>query len=119
MAVRIVEERHPQIVIIHLGDEVRLMGEANATLCQFHHRQGYIRTPKVNASLRPEITRRLYFVEQQTHAGTIEKRQIAKAVKLPQTYHFLVENLRAISIDHRQSDLTDLTEIELHRSLRA
>jgi len=48
MAVRVVEERHPEVVILHWRDEVRLAGESDPTPLKFANSEADVRTAEVD-----------------------------------------------------------------------
>src|SRR3954469_13832868 len=48
VAVRVGEERHPQIVVIHLGDQMRLAAESHAALLELAYRKRNIGATKVD-----------------------------------------------------------------------
>jgi hypothetical protein len=50
VAVRIIKECHAKIVIIHLGDEMRLDSERDAPLLQFGDSKLKISAPEVDAA---------------------------------------------------------------------
>src|SRR5262245_14158395 len=118
MAVGILEEGHPEIVIVHLRNQARAERETDAALFELRHGQDDVGTAEVDATLRPELVGLFHLVEEQAHAGTVEEREVAETVELTQPDHPLVEGFRAIGIDDRQSDLADLAEVEQHVELR-
>src|SRR5262245_45548098 len=111
MAVGVLEEGHPEIVVIHLRNQARAEREADAALFELRHGQRDVGTAEVDAALRPELVGLFHLVEEQAHAGTVEEREIAETVELTQTDHPFVEGFRAVGIDDRQSDLADLAEV--------
>src|SRR5262245_22262073 len=117
MAVGVLEEGHPEIVIVHLRNQARAELEADAALLELRHGQGDVGAAEVDAALRLELVGLFHLVEEQPHACTVEEREVAEAVELTQTNHLLVEGFRAIGIDDRQSDLADLAEVEQHVGL--
>jgi hypothetical protein len=78
MSIGIGEECHPEIVIIHLRDQMRFVLERDAALGQLIDGERDVRAAKVDATLRPEAF--LRFFEEQPDSGTIEKCQIAEAI---------------------------------------
>jgi hypothetical protein len=120
VAVRIVEERHPQIVVVHPRDQMRRMGEDNSTALQLRRRQGDVSATEVDddaLSRRRSIAGwrsivRWRSIEQQPYPGAIEKAQVSEAVELPQPDDGFVELSGAVDIGDGQSDLPDLVEIQ-------
>src|SRR5688572_29413882 len=110
VAVGIGEECHPEVVIVHPRDQVRLRGKCGAALRELGNRQRDVCAAEIDAALRLDRLAALDLVEQEPHAGAVEERQIAKAVEFPQAYNFLIEGLGAIDVARRQRDLTDLAE---------
>src|SRR5262245_24496469 len=117
MAVGILEEGHPEIVIVHLRNQARAEPETDSALFEFRHGQDDVGTAEVDTPLRPELVGLLHLVEEQAHAGTVEEREVAETVEPTQADHLLVKGFRAIGIDDRQSDLADLAEVEQHVEL--
>src|SRR5580700_11946231 len=80
---------------------------------QLGHGEGDIGAAKINAAaLGAGYV--VGFFQQQTDAGAIEKGQRAKAIKLPQSEHRLVERFGAVDVADWERDLADLVEIEQH-----
>jgi hypothetical protein len=51
MPVGVLEEGHPKIVVVHLGDQVRAKGEDDAALLELGHGQCDISATEVDAAL--------------------------------------------------------------------
>src|SRR5262245_50664311 len=117
MAVGILEECHPEIVIIHLRNQARTERETHAALLELRHGQDDVGAAEVDATLRPELVGLFHLVEEQADAGAVEEREVAETEELTQTDHPLVEGFRAVGIDDRQSDLADLAKVEQHAEL--
>src|SRR6202035_1351058 len=83
VAIGIAEERHPQIVIVHLGDQMWRAVEGKPALFQFGDRKRDIGAAKVDAAALGACHVAGFFQEQ-PDAGTIEKCQVAEPIKLPQ-----------------------------------
>ena len=114
MAVRIGKERHPEIVVVHLRDQVRLGRERCAPPGQLADGKRDVGAAEIDAALRRHRARAFDLVEQEPHAGAIEKRQVAEAVELPQPHDLFIEGFRTIDVADRKRDLADLAEIEQH-----
>lgn len=114
MAVRIVEEGHPQVVVIHLGDEVRPMGEYNSAPFQFGYGQRHVRAAEV---VDPTLSGRRSIVcllKHEPHARAIEESQVTEPVQFSQPDYALVKFFSAFDIADRQGDLSDVAQIQLH-----
>jgi hypothetical protein len=117
MTVGIGEERHPEIVIVHPGDQVRLVRERDAASGQLTDGERDVRAAEVDAALRSD--RPFGFLQQEPNAGTIEKCQVAEAVLLRQAEHIAVERLGAVDVSDRKGDLPDMGQIDQHACLLA
>ena len=93
VAVRIGEERHPQIVVIHLRDAMRRVDERHAAPRQLGNGQRDVGAAKVDAALR--LDRPAGFFQQQPHARAIEKRQVAEAIEFPS---FVPESMNLLQL---------------------
>ncbi len=114
MAVQILEERHPQIVVVHPGDEVRLRGESEAALLEFANRERDVGATEIGAAARRDVTRIGRLFGEQTHAGAVEERQVAEAVELPEPDDLPIEGLGPVDVGHGQGDVADMAEIKEH-----
>jgi hypothetical protein len=87
--------------------------ERKAALFQFGHGKGDVGAPKIDAASRRNGVPG--FLEQQPNAGTIEKGQIAKSIKLSQPENLFVKFLRTVHIADRERNLAYLAQVEQHR----
>jgi hypothetical protein len=76
------------------------VGESNASPFKLRDSKSDVCAAEVDASLRTKFQPVVYFVEQETHSGAIEERQITGAIKLLQTDQLFIECFRAINIDY-------------------
>src|SRR5262245_11158502 len=106
MAVGVLEESHPEIVIVHLGNEVRARGEGKPALLELGHGQRNVGAAEIEAARRSDLALRL--VEQQADTGTVEEREVAEAEQLAQSENLSIERFRTVDVGHRQGDLTDV-----------
>ena len=105
-------------MVVHLRDQVRRAVEDDAALLQFAHGERDVVTDEIDRRTTGAAARVVRFFEQQAHAGTIEERQVAVAVEVPQPEHIAVERLSPVDIRNRQRDLPDAAEGEpRHRVL--
>jgi hypothetical protein len=74
----------PQIVIVHLGDQVRLRSERHAAPGKLVDGERDVGTAKMDAALRLQISSVLDFLEQQPNTGAIEECEIAEAKEFSQ-----------------------------------
>src|SRR5262249_28922075 len=91
MFVRILEERHPKIMIVHLRDAVRTMGECNATFLKRGDRQCDVGATQIDAALCFEVGRVICFLEEKTHSRTIEEGQVGEPIQLAQPDHVFIK----------------------------
>src|SRR5262245_45639238 len=82
VAVGIGEERHPEIVVVHLRDPVRLVRERHAASRQLLDRERDVGAAKVDAALRPEILRRAGLFQQEADSRTVEEGEITEPEQL-------------------------------------
>ena len=87
MAVRIMEKRHPEVVILHRRDQVGFAGESDPALFKFANGEANVRATEVNRRAANNVPLLACFFQQQPHPGAIEEREVAKAIEpsQPQT----------------------------------
>src|SRR5690348_5858812 len=75
VAVGVLEEGHPQIVIIHLRDQMRLAVEDNAAASELFHGERDVSAAKIDDAGVIGWRFSLGLLQQQPNAGAIEERQ--------------------------------------------
>jgi len=73
VAVRIFEEGHPEVMVVHPGDEMRFRGEGHATLLELGHGERYVGGAEVEAATG--MDRLVGLFEQQPHSRPLTGRR--------------------------------------------
>jgi hypothetical protein len=81
MAVRVTEERHPEVMILHGRDKVGLVCESYATLLKFADGECDIRTTEVDRRTVGNVPRLPCLFQQQPDPAAIEECQVTKAIQ--------------------------------------
>jgi hypothetical protein len=111
MTIRIVEERHPQIVIVHLRCEMRSMREYDPTPLQFLHSQRDVCAAKIYDATLAWGRSVVGLLKEQSDTCAIEKGQVSEAVEFSQSNDILIKIFRPIDIADGSSDLSDVAQI--------
>ncbi|HKD30160.1 MAG TPA: hypothetical protein VKC66_30130 [Xanthobacteraceae bacterium] len=109
--VRILEERHPKIMIVHLCDAVRTMGECGATFLKRGDRQCDVGATEIDAALCFELGRSL-FSRGEDALPHIEERQVGEPIQLAPPDHVFIKLFSTINISDRKRDLADVIKVE-------
>jgi len=103
----VAEEGHPEVVLGHARNEVRLIVKFCATRLEPLERSLDVRHLEIENGTGMVKFRLLGFVEHQAHAAAIEEAQLASAEQVLQSEDIAIECSGAIDVVCVDGDLTD------------
>ena len=103
MPVRILEERHPELVVRHAGDELRAVLEGDSL--GFQSRMGGVDVADAKVDAGVPGLHVFALAQHQTQIAEVEEHEGVEAVEQGQAENLAVEGLRAVGVRDRKRNL--------------